>query len=615
MKLVFPELGGGPFQGLNDAGVENFQGAIDTYVARECGQNTIDAPEDAGKGVRLEFHRMELRADDIPSFGELREALQHCLEASRGKPKELKYFQQALEHASAPKIPVLKLSDLGTTGLSGADMDEAGRWFALVKSQGLSVKGDTSAGSFGIGKSSPFAASAFRTVFYGTKTLAGDVALQGVCRLMSHRPNGGRARQATGFIGDYDEHGGPGREPLFKAVRSDDRIPPLFRRDRAGTDIWIIGYRSGAEWKAELTKSILTNFWPAIHYGTITFSVDGQDITQANCESLINGFAGAEEFDAHQYYRAVRTQPVEKTLRHTGSCKLYLTVDSPDLPKRVCMVRSSGMRIFDHKPTACRVPFSGLFICTSQDGNKLLKAMEPPRHDTWDPKRIEGPEGRLALSEIKDWIREEVKKLNPLFAGNSFNEEELAKYLPEQADEDRSEALDPSIGEPDDVSLTPVPRTEPTSIKPIAPRPVAVTPEEGDGEGGGAGDVGIGPSGDGEGADGESKGPRGGSRAGGAVATGVQVRCFCVDGHGTYELAVRPTADFAGSITMSAIGEDGTREPVVIQRVARKSAGGVEPVVNGSVISGISARAGEATRYVLELDALSRVALTGVARS
>lgn len=43
MELVFPELGGGTFQGLNDAGVETFQGSVDAHVARECGQNTGDA--------------------------------------------------------------------------------------------------------------------------------------------------------------------------------------------------------------------------------------------------------------------------------------------------------------------------------------------------------------------------------------------------------------------------------------------------------------------------------------------------------------------------------------------------------------------------------------------
>ena len=34
MNLFFPKLGGGPVQGLNDAGVENFEGDVDMYLAR-----------------------------------------------------------------------------------------------------------------------------------------------------------------------------------------------------------------------------------------------------------------------------------------------------------------------------------------------------------------------------------------------------------------------------------------------------------------------------------------------------------------------------------------------------------------------------------------------------
>lgn len=156
MNLKFPELRGGTFQGLNDAGVENFQGAIDVYVSRECGQNTGDAPGEGVKTVRLVFERIVMRASDIPAFPELRNTLGACLERWKDKEKEREFFEQAVTLASRDEISVLRISDFGTTGLTGDDMDEQGRWFALVKSQGVSNKGDTAGGSFGIGKSSPF---------------------------------------------------------------------------------------------------------------------------------------------------------------------------------------------------------------------------------------------------------------------------------------------------------------------------------------------------------------------------------------------------------------------------------------------------------------------------
>jgi len=153
MHLKFPELRGGPVQGLNDAGVENFQGAIDVYVSRECGQNTGDAPRADVQTVRLEFDRITMRASDIPGFDQLRSTLDSCLQRWGGKEKE--FFEQAVELAGKDEITVLKISDFGTTGLTGDDVDEKGRWFALVRSQGVSNKGDTAGGSSGISSPRP----------------------------------------------------------------------------------------------------------------------------------------------------------------------------------------------------------------------------------------------------------------------------------------------------------------------------------------------------------------------------------------------------------------------------------------------------------------------------
>jgi hypothetical protein len=104
MNLKFPELRGGTFQGLNDAGVENFQGAIDVYVSRECGQNTGDAPGAGIKTVRLVFERMTMRASDIPAFSQMRETLAACLERWKDKEKEKEFFEQAVNLASKDEL-------------------------------------------------------------------------------------------------------------------------------------------------------------------------------------------------------------------------------------------------------------------------------------------------------------------------------------------------------------------------------------------------------------------------------------------------------------------------------------------------------------------------------
>lgn len=613
MNLKYPELRGGPVQGLNDAGVENFQGAIDVFLSRECGQNTGDAPGKNVTTVRLEFDRITLSADEIPAFAQLRATLKSCLQRWRTKEKEREFFEQAVDLAEKNEISVLKISDFGTTGLTGDDTDEQGRWFALVKSQGVSNKGDTAGGSFGIGKSSPFAASRFRTVFYRTRSESGENALQGVSRLVTHNDSQGKPTQGVGFIGNYDPDGGEGGEPVFRAVRNESQIPELFSRKLAGTDIWVIGYRSGPDWSSDLIRSILTNFWPAIFHGTIRFRVGKQDITKENLSELINRHIGQEDFEAQHFYKAILRQPIRKKLKHVGDCSLYLAADAPDLPRRICMVRNTGMRIYDYQPKSCRVPFSGLFICTDQEGNRLLRKMEPPKHNEWDPKRIEGPEGKKILDEIKAWIREEVKKLNPHYSGSSFNENELAKYVP---DEEPDDVPHDDAGTSNEESLEPKPTPDDLSIKPILPTPVASVAEASgsygntehtDGEGDGDG------SGGGEG-DGASGGEDEGTTKG--IATkppDISARSYR-SGPNEYQLLLRSPVRFSGAVRLYAVGEDGRHELIDVNGAQLGGSRGTKLILKNGAIHGIQLKPSEPLRIVVRMSAPDRRSLTAVAQ-
>jgi hypothetical protein len=610
MNLKFPELRGGPVQGLNDAGVENFQGAIDVYVSRECGQNTGDAPRAGVETVRLVFEKLSMRASDIPAFSELRETLAACLDRWKDKDKEREFFEQAVALAGKDEILVLKISDYGTTGLTGGD--ESGRWLALVKSQGISDKGNTAGGSFGIGKSSPFAASRFRTVFYGTRTEAGDVALQGVSRLVTHKGTDSKLTQGTGFIGDYDAQGGEDGEPIFRAIREEAKIPLPFRRNEPGTDIWVIGYRSGAEWSDDLIRSILANFWPAIHRGSIEFVVGGKAINKANLPELILKYIGQEDFEAHHFHKAILNQPIKKTLKHTGTCELYLTASTPDLPRKICMVRNTGMRIYDYQPKACRVPFSGLFICTDQEGNKLLRKLEPPKHDIWDPKRLEDHTGKKALDEIKLWIREEVKKLNPLFAGSSFNESELAKYLPDALPDDPSDLPKDEAGNSEEESLEPKPAEKQPPATPVQAKPVVVQPGTKN-EGGGPTSAGGGGGGGGSEGSGTG-GPKGGGTTDDAKPPIIRVRSFRAGSDGTYALVIRSEKDFEGTVRVQAVGEDGQYEDVTILAATTTETPPQPFTVHGDAIRKVKLSAGKPLRISVTLDALERRSLTAIAK-
>jgi len=68
MRLRFPPLAGGVIQGLNDAGIETFEGDYPHFVVRECAQNSLDAAASHEKPVRMEIQSTLCQFPSCPSF-------------------------------------------------------------------------------------------------------------------------------------------------------------------------------------------------------------------------------------------------------------------------------------------------------------------------------------------------------------------------------------------------------------------------------------------------------------------------------------------------------------------------------------------------------------------
>ena len=79
--------------------------------------------------------------------------------------------------------------------------------------------------------------------------------------------------------------------------------------------------------------------------------------------------------------------------------------------------------------------FIALCVFDSDRGNELLRNMENPQHDRFEPDRLPEDEqrrGRSALKRITTWIREEVGKCaTPASEGEATDLDELAQYLPD----------------------------------------------------------------------------------------------------------------------------------------------------------------------------------------
>jgi len=156
----FPSNNFAQLNGISEAGIETFRGAPYSSLAREISQNSLDAILDKEKPVIVEFQKIYIDKYEIPGYEELKDAMERCLDfwSSFNNKKATDFFENSCNVLNREKISVLRISDFNTIGLTGSDKEyEITPWQSLVKSSGVSDKSGASGGSFGIGKSAPFA--------------------------------------------------------------------------------------------------------------------------------------------------------------------------------------------------------------------------------------------------------------------------------------------------------------------------------------------------------------------------------------------------------------------------------------------------------------------------
>lgn len=129
----FPSNDGGRDNGLNDPGVETFKGDFDRYLARELGQNSLDARRDTKKPVLLTFDLLEAPRKDIPGIDFLQEVFVRSGKFWAHDPKAKAFFKAAEKLADAKTIPVLMVGDYNTRGLLGDDDNKTGDWYNLIR--------------------------------------------------------------------------------------------------------------------------------------------------------------------------------------------------------------------------------------------------------------------------------------------------------------------------------------------------------------------------------------------------------------------------------------------------------------------------------------------------
>lgn len=461
--LEFLRNEAGEAEGLGDAGIETFRDAPYASCAREAGQNARDAADTLP--VRMSFDLVDVPTAELPAFDRLRDALEACSRESR-QDKEQEFFRNALTMADRERIPVLRIADSNTKGLSGPPEKPGTPFHALLKGSGVTAKDAAeSLGSFGIGKNASFAVSDLQTVFYSSAYRDGGAiafAAQGKVKLISHTDFEGQLRRATGYWGDPDG---------FGPVKDQRVVPTWMRRQEPGTSVFSVGFRESPTWVDQITCSLAANFFCAIHRGEMEFEVDSgrRRLNPNTLEPLFSDpdiEKAAENMGQHadlgfagELYRCLVSDASEsRQIEIEGLGTINARVLAQEgLPRRVGFVRN-GMLITDNlrnfgQPLQ-RFPGSRDFIAlvepASPEAVRLMKQLENPAHNAFSSERISDPQRRKAagraMRKLGQMLRDIIKDTTGVQETDSVVLDELGRFFASQAAGDAPSA---SEGEPD----------------------------------------------------------------------------------------------------------------------------------------------------------------------
>ena len=439
-KWRFPLLDDGPEQGFNNGGIATFKGA-DLYdnLAREICQNSLDAKRKDQDTVKVEFQMKSFKIDDFNALNDLRGIFESCDEYwKEKKDSRLDTFLLDAKNVLANNIlDCLVISDYNTTGLTGAKLSvhEKSVWRALTHSDGVTNKSSGSAGSYGIGKNAPFACSSLRTVFYNTYAEDGVKAFQGVSRLVTHENAEGKYTQGVGF---YQNVLDDKRTPIFENDECGFRDE--FIRYEFGTDVIVVGLNKVSTWEDDIEKAILNNFFVSIYKGLLEVNVANRIINKQTLFSRIQYFVDKNPEDERlqdtkNFYETLTKDDsgyFETKIIEEKDVELFIRKDD-SYNKKIVEMRSIGM-VVRVRTKNILTKYSAVLIVNGKELNAILKNIEPPKHDKWDPDIIDNDEefrkrARSIRNKIIGWANEKINEYCKTESAQEIDPEGVSEYL------------------------------------------------------------------------------------------------------------------------------------------------------------------------------------------
>ncbi|MCK2200695.1 hypothetical protein [Corynebacterium callunae] len=436
-------------QGATSSDEEHFKGtSVAEALVRELGQNSLDAADPDGNGVvKLEFELREVPVKDIPDFENLRKHILAADETTKEIDKNNSRLKDAAEAIQNESLMVLRVGDYGTLGLGGSEKqsDLNSPLVALTRGAGISADKDGGGGSFGVGSSVGTLASAVHTVFWTSLPKGkAEVVFAGFSQLATHKLDDGEYLGPDGFFTDKNH-----RED-FSYLRSPAPFGPFAGRSEVGTDVYVLGYKDESDYSnlVKIRNELIRNFMVAIHRGKLEVvgkTDEGQWVLNKDTiENYVNEVADAKPF----YMALMDKTPFVKNIDGLGEVKLYIEVnDSFEKKFNTITIRKPLMRIAEYKHTSISMKYAAIMECSNDEGNQVLRALESPRHDKWEPTRAKN--GPKVIKQIKAFILEGLKSRMKTEIGDEIKIAGLEKFLPASInDENLSGFKEQALGKP-----------------------------------------------------------------------------------------------------------------------------------------------------------------------
>jgi hypothetical protein len=421
--------------GLNNAAITSFNSNIINSFIREMFQNSNDARQrdKSGKTVKpleIVINYKSVASSELPDFEGLNNIFNWVKNSPENSDHE-KFFANAAESISNPAdIKLFIFEDFNTTGLQGSDDDNRSTFSSCVLSEGTSFKPSNQAGgSFGIGKNAIFGFSKLRTVFYISKNLADQYIFQGVSKLATYKDADGYNRSGRIFCGKTDK---------LLSIRNFADMPSnchsLFKREQTGLTQIALCPIIHDNWLEEFVKAILKNYWLLLDKGDLKVTLKQNDNTMLvifrdNLKELLNKYFDPKIFtgddavnpigNPFDYYRCYKEGSLEKrTLGKLGETHCY-TLELEHVNTNSIAFLRNDMVVFT-KPARgfSTLKYCGIVICNDQEGNAILRDMEPHTHDEFMPGRLEDSklgvtvnQGKEIITNINRFIKECLEKI------------------------------------------------------------------------------------------------------------------------------------------------------------------------------------------------------------